>query len=74
MALQVKAGLPVFEKALAFPHGDQAHTVILPSLTHAGGLFAMQGAIRLINQSLALDGLEPESTVQTQIEHHSTGP
>lgn len=66
IALQVKAGLPVFDQALTVPRTAQVHTVMLPCLTHASGLLAIRGAVQLANQSLALDLVSVEGSAQQQ--------
>jgi len=66
VALQVKAGLPVFYQAVCVRRVAPVHTVALPCLTHASGLIALRGAIKLVTDSMALDR-EP-------VESASTGP
>ena len=55
VALQVKAGLPVFQQALASPFPNEVYAVVLPCLTHASGILAMQGAVELMNGAFKTD-------------------
>ncbi len=68
VALQVKAGFPVFDRALASLQPNEGYAVVLPCLTHVSGLLAMQGAVRLANQALALDQGPPDLAANALLE------
>lgn len=72
VALQVKAGLPVFDQGLAFAQTDGVYAAVLPCLTHASGLLAMEGAVMLINQVLAR-GDGPNNAVRNSYLERVTG-